>query len=208
MRYREEGQELTWAQLEEAVRLSGSEKLIAKRLRELRNRAGLSQVELAERLAKLGAPIPQPSISKIEASAEAGKTGRDITVTEALALAKALDVTFAELLLPDNAVKDMRLYKLLGEEGPELYRAYRKAESQYKRLAWEIADAAKKDPRWRAVIADQRKELREGVEKMRAVVESKDQPKQLRNGLRPMLIDREYFLEFLDDVAKSVESVE
>lgn len=207
MRYREDGEQLTWAQLEEAVRVAGSEKLIAKRLRGLRNRAGLSQVELAERLAKLGAPIPQPSISKIEAAAEAGKTGRDITVTEALALAKALDVTFAELLLPDNAIKDIRLYKLLGEEGPERYQVYLQAELSYRSVAREIAAAAK-DPQWMAVIESWRAEAQEGVERMRAVVENKNHPNQLRNGLRPMLMNQQHFLAFLDDITKSVESGE
>lgn len=78
-----------------------SENALALRIADERKRRGLSQEDLARRVeAVLGGGFPQSAISKIEK----GRGRRAITVDEALAFSRVLDLPLSELLMPPRLV--------------------------------------------------------------------------------------------------------
>jgi transcriptional regulator with XRE-family HTH domain len=81
---------------------------VADNVRAIRERRGLSQAELAQRLSDLGRPMVATAIAKIE-----GRSRR-VDVDDLVALATALNVMPARLLLPD--VDDMDLEVALTPE--------------------------------------------------------------------------------------------
>jgi transcriptional regulator with XRE-family HTH domain len=150
----------TWQALEEALTSLGSESHIARRLEILRGIRGLSQEQLAARLAAQGVQMPQSSISKIEVPVKTGKgKRRDITVDEALALAKALEVPVTFLMLPDDAMTDMKLHRLLAAGG-DLWDRRQKAQLDYDYAVSQLVEAARARPEWRQRIADELERLR------------------------------------------------
>ena len=69
--------------------------VLRRRMREIRDRRGVSQRELKRRLKKLGVPISQSAIALIETgqpSRPGQKTPRKVSLDEAVAIAAALDV--------------------------------------------------------------------------------------------------------------------
>lgn len=66
----------------------------ARLIQRHRRRKGWTQKQLAERLTELGVPLHQTAVNKIE------KNNRDLTFSEAIAFAVALDVPVASLALP------------------------------------------------------------------------------------------------------------
>lgn len=74
-----------------------------RRLREVRRRAGLSQIALAERVAEQGGSLNQAALTRIE------RGDRDATVEEALLLAAALGVSPLWLMLPSDQHEWVRL---------------------------------------------------------------------------------------------------
>ena len=150
----------TWTDLEQALTALGSEENIARRIKLLRQRAGLSQEQLAKRLERLGVQMPQSSISKIEVPVEAGKgKRRDITVDEALALAKALDVPFSDLVLPLDVVADLHLHRLAAD-GSRLWQARNAAQLDYDYAVGQVAEAATVRPGWRQRVEEELERLR------------------------------------------------
>ncbi|MGY1691868.1 helix-turn-helix transcriptional regulator [Geodermatophilus sp. SYSU D01105] len=150
----------TWSDLEQALTALGSEENIARRIKRLRQRAGLSQEQLAKRLEALGVQMPQSSISKIEVPVEAGKgKRRDITVDEALALAKALGVTFSDLVLPLNAIADLHLHRILAD-GSRLWQVRHGAQLDYDYAVGQLAEAATERPGWRQRVEDELERLK------------------------------------------------
>lgn len=77
------------------------------RLREARDRQGLSTRELADRLADLSVTMDRAAISRIESGPP--PKGRNVTIDEMFALAWALNVTPAWLLTPYEMDAPMRL---------------------------------------------------------------------------------------------------
>jgi transcriptional regulator with XRE-family HTH domain len=74
---------------------------VAKRVREVRERRGLTAAQLAERLAEQGVPWERSTVAKLEN----GKR-QNLTLTEWLALAVVLNVAPVHLLLPIEADED------------------------------------------------------------------------------------------------------
>jgi transcriptional regulator with XRE-family HTH domain len=185
----------TWSDLEQALTALGSEENIARRIKLLRQRAGLSQEQLAKRLDALGVQMPQSSISKIEVPVEAGKgKRRDITVDEALALAKALGVTFADLILPLNAVADLHLHRILAD-GSRLWQVRQGAQKDYDYAVGQLAEAAAERPGWRQRVEDELRRL----EVMRTGVDERGQ----RQPDAPLLSASDIALKwFLEDVIR------
>lgn len=74
---------------------------VAKRVREVRERRGLTAAQLAERLAEQGVPWERSTVAKLEN----GKR-QNLTLTEWLALSVVLNVAPVHLLLPIEADED------------------------------------------------------------------------------------------------------
>jgi transcriptional regulator with XRE-family HTH domain len=181
----------TWTDLEQALTALGSEENIARRVKLLRQRAALSQEQLAKRLEALGVQMPQSSISKIEVPVEAGKgKRRDITVDEALALAKALGVTFSDLILPLNAIADLHLHRLLAD-GSRLWQVRQGAQQDYDYAVGQLAEAAAERPGWRQRVEDELQRL----ERMRTGVDEQGQQQHDAPLLSPSDIALKWFLE-------------
>ncbi|MEU9581074.1 helix-turn-helix domain-containing protein [Streptomyces chilikensis] len=74
---------------------TGPIEAITRRVREARNRKGMTAQELADRLKESGVPWDRGTVTKLE-------TGRrqNVSVVELLALARALDVAPIHLLVP------------------------------------------------------------------------------------------------------------
>lgn len=70
---------------------------IARRMRELRERKGWTQTQLAERITELGFPVHQTWVAKCE-RLDSGR--RKITTEQAMLIAAALEVSPTALLLP------------------------------------------------------------------------------------------------------------
>ncbi|KQS66256.1 helix-turn-helix transcriptional regulator [Modestobacter sp. Leaf380] len=144
----------SWADLEESLTSLAAEDHIARRLESLRTRAGLSQEALAARLRALGVQMPQSSISKIEGPVRLGRgKRRDITVDEAIALSKALGVSLTELLLPDDALDDLHLHRIMASAG-KLWQARQVAQLDYEYAVGKLVQAAQERPEWRSRFAE------------------------------------------------------
>ncbi|MDX2676179.1 helix-turn-helix domain-containing protein [Streptomyces sp. NY05-11A] len=76
---------------------------IAKRVREVRGRRGLTAEQLAERLTALGVSWQRSTVAKLE-----NGNRENVTVTEWLALAAALNVAPVHLLIPPDAAEGDR----------------------------------------------------------------------------------------------------
>jgi transcriptional regulator with XRE-family HTH domain len=85
----------------------------ANRLREERQRAGLSQAALAERLVGMGFRIDDSAITRIE------KHQRTVKLEEAVAIAQTLDVPL-DTLLSDHAAKLRELQQHLERQQSRL----------------------------------------------------------------------------------------
>lgn len=72
----------------------------AKQVRAVRKERRMSQVELADRVSKLGVKLDQVMIARIES------LGRKVCIEELVALSAALDVSPIQLLLPSTADAD------------------------------------------------------------------------------------------------------
>jgi transcriptional regulator with XRE-family HTH domain len=83
----------------------------ATRTREVRERRGWTQDDLAERLCELGEPMDRYAIAKIEQGV------RRVDVGEALAIAAALGVSLPQLLLPLQGDQVVRITE--GFDDPE-----------------------------------------------------------------------------------------
>lgn len=92
--------------------------VIGPRIRDLRQRRGLTRDELAKKCVDLGADISAAVLVNIETGRPdktTGKRRRDITVDELLILALALDVPPARLLIPFDQAGDDRTWLQITE---------------------------------------------------------------------------------------------
>jgi transcriptional regulator with XRE-family HTH domain len=69
----------------------------SERLKQVRDRRGLTQAQLSERLSHLGYPIDRVTLSKIE---KGGARAQNVKLEEVLAIAYALDVSPKHLIVP------------------------------------------------------------------------------------------------------------
>lgn len=105
-------QALTWEQGDELLRAVGSERWLAKRIRDERSAREWSQAELSRKLTEVGHSMHQSAISKIEAPFGGGRDRRAITIDEALGFSKVFKIPLGELLLPPDAVRDVEIWKV------------------------------------------------------------------------------------------------
>lgn len=119
--------DIRWTDVDFIVRQLGGEGHLARGLERARRAKGWSQERLSKELTSAGMPMHQSAISKIERPANGGR--RAVTVDEALALARVLDLTLAELVLPDGALLSARAAQALAD-GPRLLEELDRADAQ------------------------------------------------------------------------------
>ena len=83
--------------------------ITAEQIRAHRKRRGMTQQELADRLATYGARIDRTAVAKIEAGASGAGLSRDLALAEMFAFALALDVAPVHLLVPIDSDEPIRL---------------------------------------------------------------------------------------------------
>lgn len=191
----------SWTDLEEALTSLASEDYIARRLESLRGQAGLSQEQLAKRLETFGVQMPQSSISKIETPMRTGRgKRRDITVDEALALAKALNVSLTRLLLPDDALTDLQLHRII-EDGFRLWRDLGTAQTQYESAVDQLVQAARTRPVWRQRLVNL-------LERLRLLEEMRDEEGNYVPGPPHPSVSTIGTRVFLEDVVSRIDAVD
>ncbi|WP_432523379.1 helix-turn-helix domain-containing protein [Kineococcus sp. SYSU DK006] len=146
----------------------GREDVVVARLRHAIESNGWTQRQVQQMVEAQGVPFPQTAVSKLLRS----RQRRAISVDEALAIARALDMSLAELLLPEDALAAEATLRAL-REASHLY-----SEQERARNAWEAAralivqflDGSDGDlqPGWQEV----RENVREQLENARHVAET------------------------------------
>lgn len=132
------------------VQEHGSEQNFAQRLQEEMAKQGLSQAKLAKRLGDLGWPLHQSAISKILNPAE-GHARRSVSIDEAMAFSRALDVPLPALLVPTFMSEVGELSNMIGTA----FGHYKDSLTEWKRfdeMAKSIAELAKRDPASRSIV--------------------------------------------------------
>ncbi|MEV6903761.1 helix-turn-helix transcriptional regulator [Amycolatopsis sp. NPDC051372] len=76
-----------------------AERTFALNMRALREELGVSQAGLAKKLERVGIQLDSTAITRIEKHAD-GTTGRTIRLSEAVAIAKVLNTSLANMVLP------------------------------------------------------------------------------------------------------------
>lgn len=88
----------------------------AERLKQVRQRHGLTQAQLADRLRELGYPIDRVTLSKIE---RGGERAKNVKLEEAFAIAYALDVSPKHLIAPYSMESRVSVVPAKRPLGPE-----------------------------------------------------------------------------------------
>jgi len=129
------------------------------------------------------------------------KTGkgkrRDITVDEAFALAKALDVTITELLLPDNALADLRLHRILAD-GSRLWQARNLAQLDYAYAVSQLAEAAAERPSWRQHLVNE-------LQRLNIIETGVDERGRVQLGVPVPMPSHIALKLFLEDVVREID---
>jgi transcriptional regulator with XRE-family HTH domain len=125
--------DLTWRDGNEIVASTGGEKWLRERIVTERKSLKWSQQDLAEALDKVGVPLHQTAISKIEAGTRA------VRIDEAIGLAKVFDIPFGEMFLPDAATEELGFVKLL-DEGPRLAAYIDQMRQNYNELLLDLTE--------------------------------------------------------------------
>jgi transcriptional regulator with XRE-family HTH domain len=135
---------ITWGEGSRLVQELGREDHLARRLRTEREKRGWSQERLAREMTKAGCPVPQSAVSKIEKSA--GR--RAISVDEGIALSKVFELPLDELLLPQDALRDVQMLRDVAR-GPVVAREAYLADLEYRELVARVANRARGSEEWR-----------------------------------------------------------
>ena len=120
----EEDALLTWRKGNELVASRGNERFLAERVLDERKQRGWSQAQLSKELAKVGSPLQQSAISKIESPPKGER--RSISIGEAIGFARVFGIPLGELLLPPDAIWDGWIFDGLARAA-ELFEAARLA---------------------------------------------------------------------------------
>jgi len=121
---------------------AGAEANLARRVAaELASRSDLSQEKLARLMADAGCPVPQSAISRIVKPPRGG--ARAVSVTEAIAFAKVLGISLAELLLPEGALENAEALRELAY-GPELRAEAEAYRSRYEYFVRNLAETVRR----------------------------------------------------------------
>ena len=113
---------LLWRKGNELVAKRGNERFLAERVLEERKERGWSQAQLSKELAKVGSPLQQSAILKIESPPKGER--RSISIGEAIGFARVFGIPLGELLLPPEAIWDAELFDGL-TRAAELFEAAR-----------------------------------------------------------------------------------
>lgn len=176
---------LSWPEAHKLVVALGREDYLAERIKTEREARGWSQERLSVEMGKGGCPIHQSAISKIEKPARGGR--RAITVEEAIAFSRVLDIPLVELVLPAEAMGNASILKDFAD-GPALGRAADGAQMRYREVVERLAQRIKGDAYWTDQLADQLEHA------LHDVAEQGRQPED------------SYRVSFLRDVAAEVKS--
>lgn len=151
---------LTWPEAHNLVMALGREDYLAERIETERRARGWSQERLAVEMTEAGCPLPQSAISKIEKPARGGR--RAITVEEAIAFSRVLDIPLVELVLPAEAMGNATILKDLAD-GPGLLRAATSAQEHYRQVVDRLAKRMAGDAFWTDRLADELERALEDV---------------------------------------------
>ncbi len=121
----------------------GREEHLAQRLETWRRAKGWSQETLSKRLREVDCYMPQSAISKIENPGPGGR--RAVTVDEAIGLARVLDVSLDELLVPDFLFRSVELQRMVRDGTNALY-GIRLSEREVEKAVRRAQEAAAEDP--------------------------------------------------------------
>ena len=127
---------LTWRSGNDLIASRGSERWLADRIQDERKERGWSQVQLSKELAKIGSPLQQSAISKIESPPKGER--RAISIGEAIGFARVFGIPLGELLLPPEAVWHARYYNELTRLGL-LFEEARRAREVLQDAIWQVA---------------------------------------------------------------------
>jgi hypothetical protein len=108
------GDPLSWNEVSKLVNEVGNEKWLGQRIQTERKTRRWSQARLSTEMAKVGHPLHQSAISKIEPPDEDRRGGhpkgrsvtRSVTIGEAVGFSKVFGIPLGELLLPPDAVRN------------------------------------------------------------------------------------------------------
>ncbi len=128
----------------------GSEDNFAERLKAEMQRRGLSQAKLAKLMEDVGYPLHQSAISKI-LNPSSGSTRRSVSIDEALAFSRALEIPLPSLLLPPYAVELGQASELL-VEAFDMYRQVLTSQEQLQVKFAELVALAARDEKARTLI--------------------------------------------------------
>lgn len=118
--------------------LENMEERIAEKIRDLRDRDGLTYRQLAERMKSVGCDISGPTIQKTE------KAGRRVPADELVGYARAFDMSLSELLgIPDNDQLTRVWQTYIGLE--RLGNVLRSARSEYADALHEVRENARQN---------------------------------------------------------------
>lgn len=110
---------LGWNEVSKLVNEVGHEKWLGQRIQTERKARGWSQARLSAEMAKVGNPLHQSAISKIEPLDEEKRGGRprgggvkrSVTIGEAIGFSKVFGIPLGELLLPPDVLRNSSAWR-------------------------------------------------------------------------------------------------
>jgi transcriptional regulator with XRE-family HTH domain len=144
----------TWSEGHRFVTQVGREDHLAARITAERHSRGWSQETLAKEMEKIGCPIPQSAISRIENPAASTGGRRDISVREAIAFSKLFDVPLGELVLPVDARGAVVAFGYLAD-GPAALHDAHEAQQRHALNVIALALLTVDDERWTTRLVDE-----------------------------------------------------
>jgi hypothetical protein len=211
----------TWAEGSQLVNQFGSERHLAERLQVERKRRGWSQAELARQLEAIGYPLHQSVISKIEPPDPDQRSGRrrgpdatarrKVTIGEAIAFSRVLDIPLGELLLPPEAVLDAAVWRDF-IEAAELRNTLRNAQNAYDHKVAGLRAGAKANSAFADRLRNYRTEVMDDLERsLRELLDEENETRQVRGEKKrrwnraELEANRPPVVVAIDDVLKEVD---
>jgi transcriptional regulator with XRE-family HTH domain len=106
-------EEMSWLEGHLLIASAGTEEHFARRIADERLRRRWTQARLAEEMARIGCPVPQTAISRIENPQQGPR--RAVSVDEAIGFSKVFDIPLGEMMLPAAKGKEAEALRLLKE---------------------------------------------------------------------------------------------
>jgi transcriptional regulator with XRE-family HTH domain len=183
-----------WRDGNELINEIGSDANVGERIQFERKARGWSQAELARQLKKIGHPIHQSAISKIEPEDRDQTAGRrrgssperrrSVTISELIGFSKVFGVPFGELLLPPDRVIGLSAWHdflVAAEQRNEI----RNRQAQYLNSLTPLRRDARRSQDFVAKLSTLRREVMEKItEERRQTFESDNDKRQVRGERR------------------------